>query len=231
MIFSSQTKILVLVVLVLYGGCIPALAKEEAKPESKKSPLFPTEPFCMDIRTNLLHDALLLPDIGVEFHLGRRWSVVADWTYGWWKTDREHWYWRACGGGLTLRKWFGKVSRIKPLTGHHLGLNGRLFTYDFETGGKGCIGGRPGAPLWEKMNYAVGLEYGYSVPIARRLNLDFAVSLGYSGGSYHEYEPVDDCYVWQATGQRRWFGPTKAEVSLVWLIGRGNHNSGKGGRR
>ena len=43
------------------------------------------------------------------------------------------------------------------------------------------MGGKPGGTLWEKMNYAVGLEYGYSLPVARRLNLDFVIGLGYWG--------------------------------------------------
>ena len=189
------------------------------------------KPFYMDFRTNLLYDALLVPNIGVEFYLGRNWSVVTDWMYGWWKSDKVHWYWRTYGGDLTLRKWFGKAAKRKPLTGHHIGVNGQIFTYDFEIGGTGYLGGKPGGTLWDKMNYSAALEYGYSVPIARRLNLDFSIDLGYSEGTYHEYDPIDDCYVWQSTRQRHWFGPTKAEVSLVWLIGRGNYNSNKGGRR
>lgn len=90
------------------------------------------------------------------------------------------------------------------------------------------MGGKPGGTLWDKMNYAAGLEYGYSLPIDRRLNIDFTIGVGYWGGTYHEYKPVDNCYVWQSTKQRHWFGPTKAEVSLVWLIGRGNCNEKKG---
>ena len=54
------------------------------------------------------------------------------------------------------------------------------------------------------------------------------IGVGYIGGEYWEYKPVDDCYVWQATKRRHWWGPTKAEVSLVWLIGRDNVNR-KGG--
>lgn len=189
------------------------------------------KPFYMDLRTNLLYDALLVPNVGVEFYLGKRWSVMADWMYGWWKSDKAHWYWRYYGGDITLRKWFGKASKRKPLTGHHIGLNGQVFTYDFEAGDKGYLGGNPGKDLWDKINYSVGLEYGYSLPIGKRLNLDFSIDLGYSEGTYQEYVPVDDCYVWQSTRERHWFGPTKAEVSLVWLIGRGNYNSNKGGRR
>lgn len=192
----------------------------------------PEKPFYMDIRTNMLYDALLVPNIGVEFYLGKDWSVMANWMYGWWKRDPSHWYWRAYGGDIAVRKWFGKAAKEKPLTGHHLGIYGQIFTYDFETGGRGYMGGKPGGTLWDKMNYAAGVEYGYSLPIARRLNIDFTIGIGYWGGTYHEYIPVDKCYVWQATKQRHWFGPTKAEISLAWLIGTGNYNKEKkGGKR
>ena len=74
-----------------------------------------------------------------------------------------------------------------------------------------------------------GLEYGYSVPIGRTLNLDFGIGAGYLGGEYKVYEPIDNHYVWKETRQRHWFGPTKAEISLVWLIG--NKAFRKGGAR
>lgn len=191
----------------------------------------PERRFYMDIRTNMLYDALLVPNIGVEFYLGKDWSVTADWMYGWWKRDPGHWYWRAYGGGVGVRKWFGRAAKEKPLTGHHVGVYGQIFTYDFEAGGRGYMGGKPGGTLWDKMNYAAGIEYGYSLPIGRRLNIDFTVGIGYWGGTYHEYKPIDNCYVWQSTKQRNWFGPTKAEISLVWLIGKGNVNKKKGGRQ
>lgn len=93
------------------------------------------------------------------------------------------------------------------------------------------MGGKPGGTLWDKMNYSVGLEYGYSLPIARRLNLDFGIGVGYWGGKYHKYAPIDGHYVWKETRRRHWFGLTEAEISLVWLLGRGNYNEKKGGRQ
>lgn len=189
------------------------------------------KPFYMAVKTNMLYDAIAVPNIGVEFYAGRSWSVGANWMYAWWKTDRKHWYWRTYGGELNLRKWFGKRAQEKPLQGHHLGIYGQLLTYDFETGGRGYIGGKPGGSLWDKANWGAGIEYGYSLPVGRRLNLDFSVGAGYLGGEYWEYVSHEECYVWQATKRLRWFGPTKAEVSLVWLIGRGNYNNRKGGRR
>ena len=196
-------------------------------------PYMPPQPrnLYFAVKTNMLYDALLVPNIGVEFYLGKDWSVGANWMYAWWKTDRRHWYWRTYGGDMVIRKWLGKAAKEKPLTGHHLGLYGQIFTYDFETGGKGYMGGKPGGTLWDKMNYSAGVEYGYSLPVAYRLNIDFTIAVGDWGVTYYEYTPVDNCYVWQATKERHWFGPTKAEISLVWLIGRENFNKGKGGRR
>ena len=188
-------------------------------------------PFYMDIRTNMLYDAAAVPNIGVEFYLGGNVSVGANWQYAWWKTDRRHRYWRTYGGDVNVRWWFGKAAHEKPLTGHHLGVYGQALTYDFEWGGKGCLGGKPGGTLWDKMNWGVGLEYGYSLPVAKHFNIDFTLGVGYLTGEYQEYLPVDGCYVWQATKQRHWFGPTKAEISLVWLIGCDNCNRKKGGER
>lgn len=85
--------------------------------------------------------------------------------------------------------------------------------------------------MGNKFNYGGGVEYGYSLAVGSRLNFDFTIGAGYIGGSYYEYIPIDGHYVWQATRRRHWIGPTKAEVSVVWLIGRGNRNAGKGGRR
>lgn len=194
-------------------------------------PESPCSPFYMDVRTNMLYDLAAIPNIGVEFYLGHDLSIIADWQYGWWKTDRRHRYWRAYGGDLGLRWWFGEAADEKPLTGHHLGVYGQILTYDFEWGGKGYMGGKPGGTLWDKMHWGVGVEYGYSLPIARRLNLDFSLGIGYLGGTYYTYKPVDGCYVWQSTKKRNWFGPTKAEVSLVWLIGCDNFNRQKGGEK
>ena len=176
-------------------------------------------PIYMSLQTNLLYDLLITPNIGVEFYLGKKFSVDANWHYAWWKNDNTHFYWRTYGGDLAVRWWFGRNARLKPLTGHHIGLYGQMITYDFEFGHDGILGDR-----W---TYAAGLEYGYSLPIAHRLNLDFTLGFGYLWGEFYEYKPIDGHYVWQATKHRRYMGPTKCEISLVWLLGCDNYNRGK----
>ena len=180
-------------------------------------------PVYMSLQTNLLYDALAIPNIGVEIYLGSNLSLDANWQYAWWRSDKSHYYWRTYGGDIALRWWFGRNSRIKPLTGHHIGVYGQMITYDFEIGQKGILADR-----W---SWTTGLEYGYSLPIAKRLNLDFTLGVGYHWGEFYEYKPIDEHYVWQATKHRQYVGPTKLEISLVWLIGCDNYNKGKGRNR
>jgi len=187
----------------------------------------PCRPLYMDVRTNLLFDAWALPNIGVELYLGNDFSIGGTWLYAWWSRNARHRYWRAYGGELFGRRWFGRAAHAKPLTGHHLGIYGQIYTYDFEWGGKGQMGGKPGGNLWEKAQWGAGVDYGYSFPVGRRINIDCSLGIGYTTGYYHTYKPVDTHYVWQETKRRKWFGPTKAEVSLVWLIGCDNYNRPK----
>lgn len=180
------------------------------------------KPYYIAAKTNLLYDAAIVPNVGVEVYLGKNFSVAGNWMYSWWKSDRVSWYWRTYGGDLALRYWFGRAAKEKPLTGHHIGLYGQILTYDIEVGGRGYLGDR-----W---SYGGGLEYGYSLPVRQRLNIDFTLGLGYLGGEFQEYLPIDGHYVWQVTKMRNWIGPTKLEVSLIWQLGRGNINKDKKGR-
>ena len=192
------------------------------EPEFESKPIV-RPPFYMAAKTNLLYDALLVPNVGLEFWLGDGYSIAGNWMYSWWHSRSVDWWHRTYGGDLEVRKYFGSLASEKPLQGWHAGVYGQIVTYDFELGGRGYLGDR-----W---TWGGGVSLGYSLPIKRRLNLDFTLGVGYLGGEYKEYLPIDDCYVWQCTKNRRWFGPTKLEVSLVWLIGRGNYNLMKGGGR
>lgn len=187
---------------------VPVAAEPVVEPVPVAEP--PVRPV-VAVKTNLLYDAGLLPNVGVEVPLGRGWSVGAEWMYAWWGGRARHRYWRTYGGDLEVRRYFGRRASERLLSGHHLGLYGQMTTYDFRLRGKGYLNDR-----W---SWGAGIEYGYSLPIGRRLNLDFGLGIGYLGGEYETYRPMDGHYVWQQTESLRWFGPTKAEVSLVWLIG------------
>lgn len=172
-----------------------------------------SRPRTVGVRTNLLYDAALIPNVGVEWGIAPYWSVSAEYMHAWWKSDARCRYWRTYGADIELRYWF-KGSARKRLNGHHVGIYGGILTYDFEWGGKGYQA--------HKWSTNFGVSYGYSIPIAQCLNLDFGVGLGYLSGEYEEYQPKRGKYYWEATKNRKFFGPTKAEVTLVWLLGHSN---------
>lgn len=173
--------------------------------------------FLFSIRTNILYDLSMIPNLGLEFNLGKRFSLGVNYAHAWWANNSAHRYWRIYGGDLVFRKYFGGKENWSALSGHHLGVYGQCYSYDIELGARGQL---------SDLTYGGGLEYGYTLPLSKALSLDFSLGCAYLTGEYKVYEPEDDCYVWRETRQRHYIGPTRAEISLVWLFGKG-----KGGMR
>jgi hypothetical protein len=169
------------------------------------------------LKSNLLYDVLLLPNVAIEYALKNRYSVEAEAMYSWWKFG--HRYHRIRSLGVEARKWLGKDPDRTPLTGHYVGAYAMGGTYNLRLKDDPLSQG-----VLSRWSYSFGLTYGYSMPIARRLNLEFGVGIGYLGGEYHHYnhnDIYDNHYPWLYTRQRNYIGLTKAKVSLVWLIGSG----------
>lgn len=162
---------------------------------------------------------MLVPNVGIEFSLGRGWTVGAMGMFAWWSDRGRNRFERVYGGEVEGRRYFGSLPEGRALSGHHLGVYAQMLTYDLEWGGSGYL---------SDLSYGAGVSYGYSLPIGRRLNLDFTLGVGYFGGKYKKYTPAGGHYVWDATRKRNWWGPTKLEVSLVWILGDGLKK--KGGR-
>lgn len=164
------------------------------------------------VRTNMLYDAITIPNIGLEAYVTENISVGLNWMYSWWKSDKSHKYWRTYGGDVHADYWFDTTDHLWK--GHHVGVYAQMLTYDFEWKGKGYLG-----PRW---NWGGGISYGYALWLNSTFSIDFNIGLGYVSGKYYEYVPSQrqDIYYWESTKNRRWLGPTKAEVSLVWKIGK-----------
>lgn len=162
------------------------------------------------LRTNLVHDLLLVPNVGVEYELSDRWSVVADASCAWWSMESRNRFWRIMTGEVELRRWLGW--RLFPPYadgGHHLGVYAAVYRYDLAWGGSG---------QQADLNYGGGVSYGYALSLSRRLSLDLSVGVGYLGGRYKKYKPDGGQYVRTDSGTRHYFGPTKLEAALVWHL-------------
>ena len=168
----------------------------------------------LNVSTNLLYDVVLAPSVRVETGIGNQLSIAVSGTYGW----NEGWPWyeniRVVTADTEVRYWINHKGAEMMRRGLHIGIYGAVYRYDFLFGGKGQEA---------KANWGTGLTCGYSLPVSSDFSFDFNVGLGYVGGKYQEYEPIDDSYhhnVWTADKVRHYMGPTKVEVAFVWHIGR-----------
>lgn len=173
------------------------------------------------VRTNAL--AVPLANIGVEVPIGKRWSVGIDYYYPWiWRPHHAEGldYSGKCFELQALdiegRYWFAPRKSNQPaqrLLGHSVGLYAAAGHYDFEqnfTGHQGEF-------------YNVGVDYLYALPIfGGRLHLEFELGIGYI---YSPSQPYDTFVAGEKAFRRKgvtqktsWFGPTRAQVSLVWPI-------------
>lgn len=177
------------------------------------------------LKTNLLFDLALVPNIEIEVPLGKqnRWSVNGEWMFPWWLIDHDKYCLQILSGGVEGRYWLGSRFRrlSRPaLTGHFLGFYAGGGKYDLQWDTDGYRG---------EFYIASGISYGYSTPIGSHLNLEFSIGIGLLRTNYEYYHAIDHyrTLLWQNNGNYTWFGPTKAKISLVWVWGRKRKGGGK----
>ena len=168
------------------------------------------------LKTNLLYDALTLLNYSIEVPFNEKFSVLWYHQFPWWRwgeADNQYCI-RFLSIGAEGRWWFNPKPRPQmgrdKLMGHFVGLYAESGKWDFEWGRDICHQGE---------HWSVGLSYGYSMPLGRRLNMEFSISVGYASIAYRKYEPSEDYEIlWrdpEKHGRWHYFGPTKAQVSLV----------------
>lgn len=163
------------------------------------------------VKTNLLFDAALMPNIEIELPIGKRWSLNGEYMFPWWLMDGDKYCLEVLAGGLEGRYWLGKRAHREVLTGHFIGLYAGGGKYDLQWREKGYQG---------EFFIAAGLSYGWARRIARNLHLEFNLGIGLLRTSYRHYQARDNyqTLLWQEKGNYTWLGPTKAKISLVWLL-------------
>ena len=161
------------------------------------------------LKTNLLYDAVTAVNFAVEVPVGKQFSVLYEHHCPWWLSKNNKYCLQFLSYGGEARWWFAPGEDV--LTGHYLGAYGWGGILDIQAGRDfGC---------YQADFTSFGLSYGYSMPIGKHLNMEFSLSAGYARIPYQHYVPTSD---WQTlikdksdVGTLHYFGPTKAEVSLV----------------
>ena len=161
------------------------------------------------VKTNLLVWGTATPNVAVEFGLARKWTLDVSAGYNPFALKK---------GGINkvgfiqpeVRYWFCQRFE-KHFVGLH-GLYGR-----FNVGDLDLL-----TTTFEKHRYkgwgaGAGLSYGYHLPMSKRWAWEFTVGIGYVYLEYDKYRCYD-CDQHIAKKNRHYLGPTKAGISLIYMI-------------
>ncbi len=191
--------------------------KEPELPEREGLTLVEPRKYVPALKTNLLYDAATALNAAVEFPIGKQFSIMVEDTFPWWnwgpygnKFCLQNWEM-----GIEPRWWFRRTDFDKPLLGHFLGAYASSGKCDFQRDTDICF---------QTYYWSTGLTYGYSLGLGKKkkLHLEFEIGVGYAEADYQHYQPgpdYEDLYIDRnLAGTFRWFGPTKAKISLVLPI-------------
>lgn len=218
---------LCLIICLLCFNCFYSYSQNDVSNETKQDIMLndTIKSTHLAIKTNLIYDLALLPNLTAEIYLGKKWSIAVEgnlsrWTFS--SPLQNMWYHRIQATGVELRKWFNSPY---PLHGHALGVYTMVGDYDirFFPNNENSLG------YLSYLSWSTGLSYSYSFPISRRFNLEIGLAAGYLGGKYYKYNYCMEEKQWEKQDglNRNYFGPTRVNLSLVWLLGAGNKTNYK----
>ena len=174
------------------------------------------------LKTNLLYDLGSALNVELEIPVGRRWSVAGEWIFPWWLWEKRQYALEVLNGNVEGRYWWGDRSGREPMTGWFTGIYGGVGYYDVEwkTGG------------YQGEFFSAGLTGGFAHKIGRNWRMEYSLGVGYLGSKYREYVPENVCgdgrwhLIRRRSGDFNWVGPTRAKVSLVWMLRHGDRKIG-----
>jgi hypothetical protein len=157
----------------------------------------------------------LIPNAGVEFHIGKRLSAEVTAMYSPFNLFVHDFKTRILAMKPEIRYWWGESLR----QGHFVGIHMPLAGFNIQLNDKYRYQDSEEA-LW-----GIGLNYGYAMLIGKRQNwsLDFTIGFGYMNVNYDIFEGRYNGKYLRSEG-KHYFGPTRIGINLSYII---NRKSGK----
>lgn len=164
------------------------------------------------IKSNLLYDATATINLGLEFGLAHRWTLDIPVNYHPWKPGDgkrlRHW-----GIQPELRYWF-----CERFNRTFIGLHAHYA--DFNVGGWpdwAFISENMQNSRYQGRLYGGGVSIGHSWILGKSWSLEASLGLGYAHIVYEKY-PCTTCGTKQKDSSKNYLGPTKASLSLIYII-------------
>lgn len=172
------------------------------------------------VKTNLLYDATSTLNLGFELGLSPKWTLDISGNYNPWEfgDNRKMKHWLA---QPEFRFWL-----CERFNGHFFGLHahggqynwGGMLPWGFSNGKMLGVESRQMSNYrYEGWLVGAGISYGYQWILGNRWNLEASVGVGYAHLNYGKYK-CEKCGEKLSDEHRNYFGPTKASISLIYLI-------------
>ena len=168
------------------------------------------------IKTNLISDAALSPNLGVEIGLAPKWSLDLSGQLNLWSLRGHKWrHWLA---QPEARYWF-----CHRFQGHFLGLHALGGEYNVGNipHGFNFLGtdfGKLKDRRYEGWAVGAGIAYGYAWAVHRHWNIEAEIGIGWAYTRFDSY-PCAECGTKLSSGRHHnYYGPTKAAVNIVYLF-------------
>lgn len=167
------------------------------------------------IKTNLLPDAALSPNLGLEVGLAPKWSLDITGEVNFWAVNNHKWkHWLA---QPEVRYWF-----CERFAGHFLGVHLLGGEYNFGNIRNNVKFLRSDFSKLTDKRYqgwaaGTGIAYGYSWVLSEHWNFEAEIGVGWMYTRYDIY-PCEKCGSRLGSGDHHYFGPTKAALSFVYMF-------------
>lgn len=168
------------------------------------------------IKTNILYDALLTPDLGIETKVAPQWTVELTANLNLWKINKRSW--KQWNIQPEVRYWF-----CEAFSGHFLGAH--------LIGGQYNFGNLPldfkflGTDFSQLSDYrfqgsmiGAGLAYGYSFILDRHWNLEAELGVGWIYTRYDKYKCASCGNKLEERHPHNYVGLTKLALNLIYLF-------------
>ncbi|MDH6306172.1 hypothetical protein M2459_002886 [Parabacteroides sp. PF5-5] len=159
------------------------------------------------VKSNLLYDVTSTINLGLEIGLAPQWTLELPVNYNPWDfpKDRKLKHW---GVQPEVRYWL-----CEKFNGHFFGLHGHVAGYN--VGGLKIFG--LNNHRYEGNLYGGGISYGYQWILSKRWSIEATVGVGYTYLDHAKY-PCGKCESKIDDYTKNYFGPTKAGISIIYII-------------
>lgn len=169
------------------------------------------------IKNNIIYDAFLTPNAGVEIGLAPKWTLDLNGQFNLWTLDNDR-RWKHWAVQPEARYWF-----CDRFAGHFLGMHVH--------GGQYNIGGFNGRinflgtdlrkladSRYQGWFVGAGVAYGYAWILGEHWNLEAEIGVGYSYTRYDRFRCAGCGKKVESDQPHHYVGLTKAALNIVYLF-------------